>query len=294
MACSCDTAALQLRLAGPRQANPGKFVDILADQAFVDRGGQRLDFDLYRPADFAKGGRPIVILVHGGFWSLGQRSDMAEWAYDLAAHGYLAATIGYRLVGNGVTFPLPVGDVLAAIRFFHEHAIDYGGDSNRIAVFGLSAGANLAMLAGLTSDASVFDPDLSQGQTIPVAAIVDLFGRADLTVYTENSPPEEVFVIEQYLGTRIDQAGDLLRTASPVNYVRSDGPPVLIIHGDADTLIPVTQSRRLHDALNAASQPNEYLEVSGMDHLSGAIWQGQFAQGYRPKVLEFLSERLGN
>lgn len=291
LASACTPNPNQSPLDAPRQANPGIAVDILDSQIYAVRGGQTLQFDLYRPADFAAGGKPMVILLHGGSWFIGERTDMAEWAYDLAAHGYLAATIDYRLATGGVTYPLPVSDVLAAIRFFHDNAETFGGDPARIALFGVSAGAHLAMLTGLTQDASIFDPELPSGQTVPITCIVDLFGRADLMAPSENA--YELATLENFIQVPLDQAGDLLRQASPITYVRADGPAVLLIHGDADSLIPVTQSRSMHAALDAAGESNIYMEVPGMDHFPGLEWSGPFAQGYRPTVLSFLAAHLG-
>ncbi|HUN80422.1 MAG TPA: alpha/beta hydrolase [Phycisphaerae bacterium] len=286
---ACDVG--QTTVDGPRQANPGIAVDILDAQTYAVRGGQTLQFDLYRPADFAAGARPMVILIHGGSWFLDNRSDMTAWAYDLAAHGYVAATVDYRLAVGGVHYPLPVGDVLAAIRFFHDNAVTFGGDASRIGLFGVSAGAHMAMLCGLTTDASIFDSDLPPGQTVPITCVVDLFGRADLAASSENA--YELLTLENFIGVPLDQAGDLLRQASPITYVRADGPPVLLIHGDADSLIPVTQSRSMHAALDAAGEENIYVEVPGMDHFPGLDWSGPFAQGYRQTVLSFLAEHLG-
>jgi len=287
----CGVDFIALRLQGPMQVNPGARVDILDGQVYATRGGQELQYDLYRPMDDA-GPRPLVVLVHGGSWRSGERTDLIEWCYDLAAHGYAATTIDYRLTKNGVVFPAPVSDVLAAIRFFRGQAVTCGIDASRVAVFGMSAGGQLALLAGLTNDASVFDSDRPAGESAGVKCVLDLFGPTDFTVDPSTVEPDQIQRVERYLGKSIAEAGELLRVASPITYVRTDGPPVLVIHGDSDMTVPVDQARRLIAAMNAVGEANVYLEVPGMDHIPGAIWQGEFAQGYRSTVLDFLRERL--
>ena len=111
--CGCDITAL--RLQGPMELNPSARVVIDAGEIYATRGVQELAYDLYRPMD-APGPLPLVILVHGGSWRSGDRLDLIEWCYDLAANGYAAATIDYRLATNGIRFPATVSDVLAAIR----------------------------------------------------------------------------------------------------------------------------------------------------------------------------------
>jgi acetyl esterase/lipase len=284
--CGCAIDLVPLRLAGPRQRNAGRVVAIREGQTYAVRGGQPLQYDLYRPAD--AGAAPLVVLVHGGSWRSGDRFHLLEWCYDLAANGWAAATIDYRLTRQGVAYPAPVADVLAAIRHFREHAAVMGIDPGRIALFGQSAGAHLALLAGLAGDASRFDADHPPGEAAGVACVVDLFGPTDLTVDPAGVEPDLVRRVEGFLGSSIGEAGALLAEASPARHVRAGGPAVLIIHGDADRTVPVDQARRLAEALRAAGQPHRYVEVPGMDHLPGAIWQGPFAQEYRDEVLEFL------
>ncbi len=288
----CYIDLVPLRLDGPRQKNAGVSVDFIEGQTYAVRGGQTLQFDLYRPTDFAVGNKPLVILVHGGSWRSGDRFYMLEWCYDLAAQGYAAATIDYRLARDGVAYPEPVSDVLAAVRYFRENAMTYGIDPNRVALFGQSAGGHLAMLAGLSNDVSVFDSTRPIGESTMIRCVVDLFGPTDLAADPSTADLDQIERVEGFMGASLADAGPLLAEASPINYVRTDGPPILIVHGDADTLVPVDQARRMVDALSGIGQIHEYVEVPGMDHVPGAIWQLEFTQNYRAAVLAFLAARL--
>lgn len=289
-ACSTDDL-VPLRLIFPAAANSGREVVTQFDQLYAERGGQKLFYDLYRPV-VSDQPAPLVIVIHGGFWRSGTRKDVAEFSYDIAAHGYLVASIDYRLAQNGVVYPAPVTDVLAAIRFFREQAAVLNIDPDRVALFGRSAGAHLALLAGMTSDSSVFDPERPAGETTNIRAIVSVSGPTDLTADISTATQLQIDTVENFFGKKIGEIGDTLRVASPVTYARSDGPPVLIIHGDLDDIVPVNQAHRLAAALNTAGQPNVLRVFSGMDHLINSLWYTGFAQQYRVPIMDFLRSNL--
>jgi acetyl esterase/lipase len=258
---------------------------------YATRDGKPLLFDLYRPAEPGER-RPLVVLVHGGFWFFGWREEISGFAYDLAAHDYVAASIDYRLADGETMFPEPVADVLAAIRYFRDHAGALGVDPERFALLGKSAGGHLALLAGMAEDASLFDSDHPQGQSAGIRAIVNLFGPTDLTIDPSTVADWQVGVVEHFLGVPVEHESSLARQASPVTYARSDGPAILTIHGEADCIVPVTQGRALAAALDAAGQLNVYVEVPGMDHFFGGIWFSGWAQEYRETILDFLAPAL--
>ena len=289
---SCSTDALvPLRLIGPYAANGATQVTTRFEQPYADRGGQALFYDLYSPDDAATP-LPLVIAVHGGYWRSGSRKDIAEFAYDIAAHGYVVASIDYRLARDGVVFPAPVSDVFAAIRYFRENAAQFNLDPARIALFGRSAGAHLALLVAMAPDAHVFDPERPVGETAGVKAVISVSGPTDLTVDSSTATDLQRDSVENFLGQTLENAGNLLRVASPVIYARAGGPPVLMIHGDIDAIVPVDQAYRLNGALRAAGQYADLHVYPGMDHLINAVWFTGFAQQYREDILDFLNSRL--
>ncbi len=279
-----------LRMIPPALANVGHPVDIEVGQPFVDRQGRQLLFDLYRPVH-ADGPRPLVVVIFGGSWTSGSRDQLVEYAYDLAANGYVAAAIDYRLVDDQTVFPSQVADVLAAISFLRENADSFGIDADRVATFGASAGALLALVAGLSDDVSQFDPDFPPGHSMGVRAVVNLFGPTDLTVGTSIAP-SQIRTVERFLGRRLDEAADLRKAASPITYVRADGPAVLTFHGDADTVVPVSHARALDQAMSAIGQTHVLVEVPGMEHVVGGIWISPQAQAFRPVLFQFLADHL--
>jgi acetyl esterase/lipase len=123
-----------------------------------------------------------VVLVHGGGWNAGYRSEFVPMALQLVQRGYAAATISYRLTGEA-PYPAAVDDVRAAVRWVRMHATAYGIDPQRIALAGGSAGAQIASLAALTADRRPFDPHARDGAvSSAVQAIVNVDGAADFTI----------------------------------------------------------------------------------------------------------------
>jgi acetyl esterase/lipase len=166
-----------------------------------------------------------------------------------AQRGYVAASMEYRLSGEAV-FPAQFDDVRAAIRFLRESAPQFGIDPKRIAVWGQSAGGNLAALAGTTGSGAE-RPD----------AVIDWNGPADLLEPRELArlldqkarQHAPTIALERLLGGPVDEHRELARAASPVNFASPGDPPFLILHGTADPEVDISQSRALYQALRAAN-----------------------------------------
>jgi len=289
-----EEAVFALRLLPPVAGNTGRGVVITPGEAYAERDGRPLRYDLYRPANGTATDepRPLVILVHGGGWQAGSRRQLLEFAYDLAANGYAAAAIDYRPAGHHAWYPAPVVDVLEAVAYFRAQAQELAIDPARIALLGASAGAHLALLAALPDDVSIFDPRLPAGESAGVKVVVDLFGPTDLRVDPPAKPEWLRGLVENFLGRPLAVATELRCEASPIRYVRRDGPAVFIVHGTADTIVPVAQARALVEAMSAVGQKHHYVEIPGMEHTVGAVWAGPFVQSYRAKLFRFLAERL--
>ncbi len=211
-------------------------------------------------------GAPFVVIVHGGGWRGGDKSDHRDDLLRLAGQGYVAAAINYRLVNNGPVpnrAPAAASDTRCAIRWAKAHAASYGADPDRVIAIGASAGANLVALLGTSpndGDLDTTDGGACETSGTPKpAGIVSYYGRMDL----RRAP------IPDYLVDYIGRDGDWLgREAanSPALHVSASAPPFLLIHGQADGTVPVEQSRLFHDALDGASVPNALVELPGQDH----------------------------
>lgn len=265
--------------------------DTQFDRVFATRGELQLKMDLFQPVGVDRP-TPAIVLVHGGSWTFGERWFLHDWAADLALQGYTAASVEYRLIPEGGQYPAPVADVLAAVTHLRAGAAELNVDPERIALFGCSAGAHLSLLAGLAGDPSVFDPTLPSNESANIRAIVGFYGPTDFTVDSASAEPWQVELVADFLGGFQDEIPDRYREASPVTYVRPDGPPVLLIHGVLDSVVPVSQGRLLRDALAAVGQEHLFIELPGAGHFWATFWDSDPAQRLRESILQFLEAHL--
>ena len=228
-------------------------------------GYRPLEVDLYLPE--AAGPPPVIVHVHGGGWRRGSRRHPlpalgADFYARLAAQGFAVAAIDYRLSGEA-RFPAPLEDVRTAIGWVQNQAAGYGLDPGRIFCWGDSAGGHLALLAAL-SGAGV------QG-VVAWFPVTDLAGlTADIAAaggVPDAGPCSREALL---LGAPPASVPDLARKASPVSHASAAAPPVLLMHGAADDLVPPAQSIRLAEALRAAGAAVELELVPGATH----FWNG--------------------
>lgn len=242
--------------------------------------------DVYRPTD-GEGTWPAVVVIHGGGFQFGSRADLSQHAQELAAAGYVAVAIEYRLTtpeDPGNLWPVHLDDAQRAVRWLRAHADDYGVDPERVASYGHSAGGTLAELLGVrdTRDevAADDDPELA-GISSRVQCVVSLAGVSDFTLPA---------MAEQYpilFGETIEEDPGPYEDASAVSFVDDGSAPMLLVHGDEDIDVPVEHSRLLAAALEAAGVEVELVEIPGGTHETTFDWAvvGE-------SVLPFLDRQL--
>lgn len=249
-------------------------VKVTPDLAYAEADGQPLLADLYRPG--TQEPPPVVIYVHGGGFVVGSRSDDAEDRLAaLAAHGVAVLSVNYRLA-PAAHFPAQLHDVKAAVRWIRACAPSLDVNGERLAIWGASAGALLAALAGLTAGQAALEGEVGAhpGQSSAVQAVVAWFGTADLLVSASRSWLEaEILPFNSEaallgVGSAADVSGvaDRARQASPLTWVSADAPPFLIAHGDRDRIVPAAQSHSLYEALVRAGAQSSLLLVGGAGH----------------------------
>jgi acetyl esterase/lipase len=222
-------------------------------------GFRPLELDLYRP-DGLTGPVPVVVHVHGGGWRRGSRRHPLPalgdgFYHELAATGIAVAAIDYRLSGEA-RYPAAVDDVRAAVAWARTALAGYGITVGPLALWGDSAGGHLALLAALT--------------TAPVDGVVAWFPVTDLTTMHEPGDDDPESREAQFLGAPPSVVPELARAASPVSHVHAGAPPVLLLHGDSDGLVPASQSTRLARALADAGGTVTLELVPGASH----FWDG--------------------
>jgi acetyl esterase/lipase len=228
-------------------------------------GYRPLELDLYLPS--VERPAPVVVYVHGGGWQRGSRRDppplLAADFYDgIAAQGFAVAAVDYRLSGEA-RFPAPVEDVRAAVGWIRDNAAAYGLDAGRLFLWGDSAGGHLALLAALTGT----------GVRAAVAwfPVTDLLGMpSDLAAAGGVPDPGPDSREARLLGAPASSVPDLARQASPVTHASGSAPPILLLHGTVDDLVPAAQSIRLAEALEAAGAAVELELVPDATH----FWKG--------------------
>jgi acetyl esterase/lipase len=246
-------------------------------------GFRPLTLDIYTPKP-APLPLPMVLYVHGGGWNSGDSrhaqafADFPRALAGLAAQGYIVVSINYRL-SQEAHFPAALQDVKAAIRWLRGHAGTYGGDPTRLAVWGMSAGGQLASMAGTSCGAMRLEPDGNVGYDAPsdcAEAVIDWFGPTDLESLAPDNgkPAKDGFVAAGqtseegiYLGCEPAAcAPGVARLASPMAFISETTPPFLIQHGAADTDVSPKQSRKLYDALRKKGVPAEIALYPDVGH----------------------------
>jgi acetyl esterase/lipase len=236
-------------------ARAGSFTIITAiEYERVD--GKPLLLDLRLPDD--GGLHPVILFLHTGAWITGDRTGGP--AIREAARGYAVASIDYRLA-PAYTWPAPLEDCKAAVRWLRANAARYRLDPDRIAVFGASAGGHLAAMLATTAGHPEFEGlELGNPQfSSAVKAVIDFYGPTDLLqmdaqklpCYPGLSANASYMPPSLLMGCPIQQCKEKTATSNPINYIARDTPPFLIMQGQLDCLVPWQQSKILYDALIA-------------------------------------------
>jgi len=256
---TCSILVGQKEPPTPLALAPG--VRIERDVVYRRVGGADLKLDLYLPP--GEGLRPAALYIHGGGWHGGDKMTGPD-ILDLpavVARGYVVAAINYRHAPRH-TFPAQIEDARAAFSFLRARAADYRIDPERIGAWGMSAGGHLASLLALAPPGAwLGDAPGSPGRTIRVRAVVDMCGPADLAA--DDLTPRTAEIIGRVFGGYPDG----LRLGSLVTHVTKDAPPFLIIHGDRDQTVPLSQSENFYRRLKAAGVEAKMITVRHATHV---------------------------
>ena len=187
------------------------------------------------------------------------------------ARGYAVASANYRLAQQA-SFPAPIHDGKAAVRFLRGHAKQYNLDPTRIGVWGQSAGAYLSVFLGVTNGNQGLEgsvgPHLDQSSAVQV--VVNRCAPTDLTL--PNQPKNELIEpFEKMLGTSVDQNPALVAQASPIKYVTPQSVPMLILHGDIDSTVPIAHAQLLEAALQRAGVEVAFVTLKNTGHGGGGF-----------------------
>lgn len=230
--------------------------------------GVRNTLDIWRRADLPDdAGAPVLVQVHGGGWTIGQKEGQAHpLMAHLADRGWVCVAINYRLSPRA-TWPDHIVDVKRALAWTRANIDRFGGDPDFIAISGGSAGGHLAALAALTPGLPVFQPGFEEADTA-VAAAVPFYGVYDFTDRHGHAHPLlERLLADRVLKTALADDRESWDLASPMSHVRADAPPFFLLHGANDTLVPVEQGRAFARLLRETShRPVVFAELPRAQH----------------------------
>jgi len=236
----------------PAQSGQSK---IRPDVVYGHKDGLAMTFDVFTPS--VPNGAGVLFMVSGGWVSTWIAPEAAGRRFEpLLARGFTVFSVRH---GSSPRYKVPdaSADVERAVRYIKLNAATFGVDPARLGAYGGSAGGHLSLMLGL-------DPDAGNPQSRDavlrgpsgVAAVVAWFPPVDLRGWTG---PSERF-------PALDFPSAEAPSVSPIDFVSRDDPPVLLIHGDADMLVPIAHSERMRTALKAAGVTVDFVTIPGGDH----------------------------
>lgn len=249
-------------------------VNYALNREYNQVAGQSLQLDVAWPK--TPGPHPLVVTIHGGGWRSGDRLGFREVVAWLAGQGYAAATLDYRLINQPQAgdnlFPAAVQDVRCALRWLRAHAAEFSIDPTRVVALGGSAGGHLSSMLGVASDVAGLDGACAtSGQELRVLATVSLAGPQDLRK-SSGFDASNLYLVTDFLGCAPEDCPAKASLASPQAHVNAGDPPFLLLHGQADALVPISQSRGMHAALHQAGVRATLVEVPGLGHEEIDFW----------------------
>jgi acetyl esterase/lipase len=248
---------------------------LAADITYLRAGGADLKLDVYRPSN-APGPTPVLMFMHGGGWTSGSKDSSLFAFLPFLEMGWAVVNVEYRLADVALA-PAAVEDCRCALRWIYQNAKQYKFDLDNIVVTGQSAGGHLALTTGMIPESAGLDRqcpgdrrrawttgDLGT-QEMKVAAVVDFYGITDVEDLMNRTPGTSGNFTEAWLGSAMDRPA-IARRVSPTSYVRKGLPPIMIIHGTVDSIVPFDQATKLKKLLDSAGAPNEFYAVEGGGH----------------------------
>lgn len=224
--------------------------------------------------------KPTVVYFPGGGFTSADYEKFIEMRMALAKAGFVVASVEYRVVPH--VFPAPIIDAKAAIRYLKKHAAHLGIDPKRIGVIGDSAGGWLAQMVAMTPKEKAYEQGDFLNQSTEVQSVVSLYGISSLLnisdgfseklqkVHESPASTEALLVngvaFSEFAGASIYECDDKALKASPIEYIKGEHPPFLIMHGSEDTTVSPQQSAQLYNALKAKDSPAHYILVEGAEH----------------------------
>jgi acetyl esterase/lipase len=259
LTCACGASAPGLAGAPEPALQPSVTTDVV----YGHKDGLALTFDVHRPAQ--PNGAGVIAIVSGGWQSSVEMSRLIVDGYLSPLLNQKGFTVFAVRHGSSPRYPMSaiVADMRRSVRFIRQQAGEYGIDPNRIGVYGGSAGGQLALLLGTTADSG--DPSASDAvlrESSRIAAVVAYFPPTDLSRWGTQR------IRQAFAAMRLTDAE--AAEYSPIRFVSPGAAPSLIVHGDADPVVPMVEGETMHGALTKAGVPASFIRIEGAGHGSRA------------------------
>jgi len=234
--------------------------------------------DVYLPATRSTTTTKVMIMIHGGGWNTGDKTDFNEYVDSLKKREptYAIFNINYRLANISDLFPAQELDIKAAVEFIYNKRQEYK-ISDKFVLVGASAGAHLALLQGY-----------KYSTPVKPKAIIDFFGPTDL-IDMYNNPPNALVQPLLVAVTGVTPTANTLYTqSSPINFISSQAPPTMIFHGGIDIVVAPSQSVLLNMRLQTAGVIHQYFFYPTEGH----GWVGANLSDSFNKIQAFLAANV--
>ncbi|MDX9848251.1 MAG: alpha/beta hydrolase [Tenuifilaceae bacterium] len=247
-----------------------QFTNVVLDIPYANNQNPRQTLDIVYPSVGEPPYKTIVVL-HGGGWMTGDKqSKSISTIFQATTQGYALVSVNYRL-SDEVKWPKPLLDAKAALRHIRVNASIYKLDAEKIVVWGESAGAHIAMMLAATNGHPAFE-NLSMGNTAissSVQGVVAWYGIADMS----RLPNLAVPAANEIMGYDISKNWEKTNDANPIKLVTDQFPPILLVHGTSDQIIPFSHSANMHSKVNnETDKPTaELIAFEGAGHGDAVI-----------------------
>ena len=241
---------------------PSKEVRIDRGIVFASPDGVDLKLNVYRPLQ--QGTYPALIVIYGGAWRSGTPDSSEQFSRYMAAQEYSVITIDYRHAPK-YKFPHQLEDVKTAIGYIRDRAVDLEVDPDNMAIMGRSAGGHLASLAAYQD-------------AIPWRGVINYYGPVNLAEgYYDLPVPDPIDiqdVLENFMGGTPEELPELYQQASPLNDLKPNLPPSLLVYPGRDRLVQAKFGRELYEKLRAMENTAIFLEIPWAEHAFDAVFFG--------------------
>ena len=260
-------------------------VEVQRDIEYVKYQNRGLLLDVYRPSNSGNVKLPTILVIRGGGWASGDKDGFGPIAAALALRGFATVCIEYRASGEA-TYPAAVLDTKAAVKWIKMNADKYNFDSSAIGAIGGSAGAHLALLLGVSDSVSSLNPT-GNFDDYKIDAVVGMATPTDLTAFPVESNDNSV---SKWLGKSYQEDKELWSTASPNSHIDKNSPPILLMHGTNDSVVPFEQSFL---AMEKLAKTGVYAEMILIPDAPHPFWNyEEWFDSSMDKAASFFHEQL--